>query len=373
MSAVRILGLSINFGFNIVLTAAHDILKPPIADVNATTAPEVCNPLSTGTFLIADTVAALIGISVAPFTFKNIWIRMILTAGLSLSSYVIIALTVSDVMSFVGVFIGAFAAGFGEATVMVFASQYDKNIVAGYSAGMGAAGIFSSGAYLMLTFFLSTRISLLIMIFVPILMLIDLWLIITPPEAPADQECEITEVTESLPYMEKLKQVPSILPKVILPIFISTFFMCFINQGLFELVYVDTVSLSRDVQYRLYITLCQVGIFVGQSSAQIVQVNELWILAVVEGGLTLFVLGEVMFPMHQIAIIVVIALAEGLIGGMSFVNTFYILSEKSDQAVTSFNMELGMIANEVGAVAAGLMSIPTHKYLCQVISRAGKH
>lgn len=369
MFPFRILGLSINFGFNIVLTAAHDILKPNQPSVNSTAASEVCNPLSTGTFLIADTVAALIGISVAPFVFKNIWFRMILTASLSFSSYVIIALTVSDVMSFVGVFIGAFAAGFGEATIMMFAAKYDKNIVAGYSAGFGAAGIFSSGAYLMLTLFLSTRVTLLIMIFVPIMMCLDLWLIITPPDTSADRESENQSITESLPYMEKLQQIPSILPNVILPIFVSTFFMCFINQGLFELVYVDSVSLSRDVQYRLYVTLCQVGIFVGQSSAQIFQVTELWILSVVEGGLVLLVLGEIMFPMHQIASMVVFAIAEGLVGGMSFVNTFYILSEQSEQRVTSFNMEVGMIANEVGAVAAGFLSIPTHNYLCQVIPR----
>lgn len=387
ITSARIIGLCINFGFNVMLTAAHDLLKVDVSGTdikNQSISLEVevissCNPLSTGSFLIADTFGALVGISIAPFVATSVWIRVLMTAGLSLTSYLVTAFSLSYIMSFAGVFVGAFSAGFGEATIMTYAASYDKDIVSGYSAGMGASGIFSSAAYLTLTFFLSTQVTLLTMVFVPFLLCFAFAFIITSPEeasasgkrtygAVADDSSEDLNFS----YSEKFKQLPPLIWTILVPVFVSTFFMCFINQGLFELVYIDTMPLDRDVQYRLFVTLCQVGLLIGQSSVQLIPIRELWILTLVEGVLCLLVLGEILHPTHLTAPIVVIAVMEGMIGGAAFVNTFYYISQESrGESVTSFNMEMGMIANEVGAVVAGIVAIPTHTFLCSVLSMRG--
>ena len=261
---------------------------------------------------------------------------------------------------------------------MSFAAKYDKNIVSGYSAGFGAAGIFSSGAYLLLTFFFTTKITLLIMLVVPVVMLLDYWLVLTDPiRGNIDDEngsdsmpsVETDLSTRRVSYREKFSQLPPLIFTVMLPIFVTTLFMCFMNQGLFELVYVDTISLSRDVQYRLYNALCQLGIFFGQSSAQLFQIKHLWVLMLIEGLLLLFFLAEVLNPFHMIVPVVLAAVLEGMIGGCMFSNTFYRISEEEkSEALTDFNMEIAMICNEAGAAAAGFLAIPSHKYLCATIS-----
>ena len=98
-------------------SAAHDILTLRAEEESKVATPEnhtlhhreLCNPLSTGTFLIVDTVAAFAGIAVAPFCFKNSTIRMLLIASLATASFVVTAFSTSYVMTFFGVSLGAFS------------------------------------------------------------------------------------------------------------------------------------------------------------------------------------------------------------------------------------------------------------------------
>ena len=385
----RLLGLTVNFGFNVMLAAAHDLLKEDdlqlvTAAVGNETKERTCNPVSTGSFLIADTFAALIGISVAPLLpIPDIRLQISLTAALAFISFCTTALSHSYLVTFIGVSVGAFAAGFGEAVIMTFASKFDKNIVSGYAAGFGAAGITSSAAYLLLTFLLPIQSAILVMLVVPGLLLLDFWLVIKSPDLEPraglqrssvyviETKQEHASPEEPVPsWADKFAQLQPLLPSLMIPIFISTFFMCFMNQGLFELVFLPSLPLSRDVQYRLLITLSQLGLFVGQSSAQLLQLHSMCLLSILEAFACLLVLGEVLFPLQHVALVFVITIMGGMIGGATFANTFYQISEGSGSGpFTSFNMEVGMLANELGAVAAGVLAIPAHMFLCEILSR----
>lgn len=73
-----------------------------------------------------------------------------------------------------GVCCASISSGFGEITMLQLTSFYSKHTVSAWSSGTGAAGLFGSLSFTLLTsvFDVSPRTAILILLFIPVLQVI---------------------------------------------------------------------------------------------------------------------------------------------------------------------------------------------------------
>ncbi|KAG0730436.1 Battenin [Chionoecetes opilio] len=107
-----LLGLTNNFAYVVMLSAAHDILSQdfsggggggddggngsitPANDTN-TTNPRDCNTVSTGAVLLADIIPALLVKLLAPFIFPHVHLRVSVVVVMGLCSFLLVGLATS--------------------------------------------------------------------------------------------------------------------------------------------------------------------------------------------------------------------------------------------------------------------------------------
>eukprot|EP00058_Branchiostoma_floridae_P000193 XP_002585681.1 hypothetical protein BRAFLDRAFT_116756 [Branchiostoma floridae] len=172
------LGLCNNFGYVVMLSAAHDILKQEEHQGNSTVAQSGfnksnqydCNPISTGAILLADILPALIVKMTAPYFIQSIHYS-IKVAGVVLfgaASFLIVAFSHTVEISVIGVACASIASGLGELTFLGLTSFYHRSSVSAWSSGTGGAGVGGALSYAgLLQIGVSARNSLLIMLVVP--------------------------------------------------------------------------------------------------------------------------------------------------------------------------------------------------------------
>lgn len=368
--------MSNHFGFFIMLAAAHDLLKPPGPHVEE----EMCNPLSTGSLLIADAVPALAGIMVAPFFFTNMNLRIFTAMALNALGFNIAAFSTSYQTVFAGVIGCAFGCGFGEASIMTYTARFRKEIVSGFSSGTGASSIISAAVYLLLSLVMGTKTILLIMNIMPILQAISYFVIIVHPEAEELGQVVIAQPTEvAIPPMEKSfnEKVKSFFRTAqhgmwyAIPIFWTTFSMYFINQGLFELLFTTGASMNQDTQYRLYATLSALGVFISRSSVQIVRIDKLWVIPILQTGVLIVILSHVLDPFLQYtSIVMIMVFLGGIFGGAGYVNTFYKINTKCEEKEKAKITSMALIFNEFSCVVAGFVAMPAHDAICALVMKS---
>lgn len=356
-----------------MLTAAHDLLKP----LNAESSDEFCNPMSAGAFLLADTIGGVIGIAVAPLIPIGTRYKIIFVTVLSVISFLITAFKYSsETIALVGVLMAAFAAGFGEATIISVSLNHKESAVSAYASGLGAAALLSSGAYLVMTFIFSTQVTLLLLMIVPFVIFLAFWFLIRTPKGVA---CEVSkaepasisiesESAAKMSVMEKFRKLMIIAPATIIPIFTTSVLRCFINQGLLELVHSHDVSLKPDAQYRIFTTVANMGMFVTQSSVSCLQVQRLWLLPIIETFLMILILFQVLASLPNFYLLLVLSLANGMIGGAAIVNTYCRIRKETEPHLRPVHMEVAIFANELAAATAGFIAIPSHSAICSIIT-----
>lgn len=354
-----------------MLTAAHDLLKP--LDVGSN---NLCNPLSAGTFLLADTIGGVIGIAVAPVCPMGRKGKISFITLLSTASFVITAFSYSETIALFGVLAAAFAAGFGEATIMAVSLEHEMGVICAYTSGLGAAALISSGAYLVTAYFVSTRTSLLLMTAVPFVMYFTFWFVIQNPVNSLEKKSipngsqTTVQVEKELANsnFEKVKMLLTVTPATLVPLFLTSVLRCFINHGLLELVHSRDVTFDSDVQYRWLNTVANMGMFFSQSSVSCLRINKLWILPCIQTLLMALILLQILMSSTHFYLIVLLSFLEGMVGGAAIVNTYYDIRMKTRVDLQPVQMEAAILANEMGAATAGFIAIPSHSAICSMIS-----
>ena len=410
-----LLGLCNNYAYVIMLSAAHDLLEKSFHDDNGDAGDNnnsmtsesgnktICNPTSASAILLADIVPSLVTKAISPFIFTNTQLRVTIVIGLSAASFLLTAFSVSNLMTFIGVISASISSGLGEVSFLSYSANFDKRVVSGWSSGTGAAGLVGSGVYLLLTIFLSTRVTLGVQLLIPIIMAVTFWTLIIHPtpgqlQAAATREFTYSDAAESEPIMEvmmdregrstesslaslnlfpapltfqdKLRLIKPLFFRFMLPLGLVYYFEYFINQGLFELVYFSNSSLSLKIQYRLYNNLYQVGVFISRSSVQFIQIRFLWLLPLLQGMNFVLFLSHVISPYFgSIFVAIVLILFEGLLGGAAYVNTFYRISQESEPRHKSFNMAITSLADSLGITLSALTALPVHDALCGIVNQ----
>ncbi len=130
LGAWALLGLCNNVGYVIMLSSAEDILAGRAGEV-----------------LAADIVPTLFAKSLAPWVAPYIpyRIRFAVCGGLSVVSYLLVALGTNTATRLTGVCFASLGSGWGETTALSYSGRFDAVAVPAWSSGTGLAGIVGAG------------------------------------------------------------------------------------------------------------------------------------------------------------------------------------------------------------------------------------
>jgi battenin len=267
-----------------------------------------------------------------------------------------------------GVALTSFASGLGEPTFLAYSAYFNKNVISTWSSGTGGAGIAGSLAYTLLRKILTSKQTLLVMTAVPAVELIVYFFLLRKPASnriedqhKGDDVAEEDNVPPMRSMKEKLLYIKSLV-HFMLPLALVYYFEYVINQGFFELVFFPKIFLTWAEQYRWYQVTYQIGVFVSRSSVNIVQIKQIWLMAVLQGINVIFFSFEA-FYMFTPSIWIVFGLIffEGLLGGGAYVNTFYRMSKEIPATRREFSMSVVTLSDSIGITAAGFSAMPIHK------------
>ncbi|KAM5152553.1 battenin [Mantella aurantiaca] len=399
LSAFWLLGLCNNFAYVVMLSAAHDILRTETNETstanvtNSSSSRYDCNEISTAAILLADILPTLVIKFTAPFYIEQIpynyrvCVCIITAAG----SFLLVSFSTDIAVSLLGVVFASVSSGLGEITFLSLTAFFSSDVVSYWSSGTGGAGIGGALSYLGLTAAgLSPRISLLVMLIIPALLLVSYFVLLLPPSSlprwrvpkersslPAQQRPlldessprsagHLTPATPPLTLSHRWQIIKSLL-KYMVPLSLVYFAEYFINQGLFELIYFSHIKMSHSAQYRLYQMLYQTGVFISRSSVRCIKIRHIWVLSCLQCGLALFLLIGVYYlflPKFTIYGICAIITFEGLLGGAAYVNTFNNIAEKSKPEDKEFAMAAACVSDTLGISISGAVAIPVHNYFC---------
>jgi len=421
-----VLGLTNNFAYVIMLSAAVDLINRFEGNTNPSPATDqtnssYCNEHSTSGILLANTIPSLTTKLVYPVFFVGIPVayKATLTAVLSAISFLMTGFVTKEVLVYAGVAFASFSSGLGESTYLSNSPPYGDAAMSGWSIGTGAAGLVGAGAYAFLALVLEIEYIMLIMLVVPLSMLCAYFFMITPVdreevvESNAMQPSPTSSVEDSsqmnnsqtglnddssrnktygayesqpdqsitsnnniLPdnvddkfdLRAKMRYVPS-LSRYFLPLLLVYFSEYFINQGLYELIYYPEIKyFDRGAQYRWFQLIYQVGVFLSRSSLELFRIENLWAMSILQAVNALIFLAHVTKLIHlpNFYIVTAFIVYEGLLGGFTYANTFYRMKKELPSDRHEFAISTVTIADTLGIVIAGIVALQAYGPLCSL-------
>ncbi|BES95336.1 CLN3 protein [Nesidiocoris tenuis] len=391
------LGLSNNFGYVIMLSAAYDLLhlidKMSPSEEHETGFLRQCNVLSTGAVLVANIVPCTIIKLISAFLPLMIHVRMavvVLTAAIGL---VCVATAMNKYYIICGICFVSFSCGLGESSLLSYTVFFrTKNVLSTWCSGTGMAGLLGAFSYSsMVQIGFTPQMTILVMLCMPCTMAISFWFIIERPmfnqfehdkadlemlrierrkkrrEIHKKQLAEGEKVEELRSSMtENVQTIPTILLTYTIWYGLVYFFEYFINQGIFELVYIPKSFLDHSAQYRWFNTVYQLGVFLSRSSMNLLTINRIYLLAVLQGvNVVIFLTEALIGYISYLEIVLVIIFWEGLLGGACYVNTFRRIMKERPRESRDFAMAINAIGDSIMISLAGLIAIPVHNALCK--------
>nr|CAG4709102.1 unnamed protein product [Naegleria fowleri] len=350
--AFFICGLLNNYSYVIMLSAAEDLIHGQSSIV-----------------LLADILPTLVLKAIAPFFMHAIPynIRVGLAVILALASFQMVAWFDNIPLKLVGVVMASLSSGGGEITFLAMSSYYHKNTVSAWSSGTGGAGIFGALSYLALKgwFQLSPSISLSIITPLPLLMLLATFVIMSGAHY-ANGFCargkgvqkDKKTTFEPLTMQEKLKLVFPLALKYMLPLTTVYFAEYLINQGVAPTITFRKELIPAKDDYMYYQFLYQIGVFISRSSVNIFPIKRLWVPAILQCSLFVFLLLDAYFRfVPAIFFTFCLILFEGFLGGATYVNTYYCISTDVPPRQREFSMSVVSVSDAIGISLAGLFGV----------------
>ncbi|KAH8270629.1 hypothetical protein KR018_012550, partial [Drosophila ironensis] len=375
LTAYWILGLCNNYGYVVMLSAAHDIIKQfnPTDEAEESSSGRNCHLVSTGAILLADVLPSLFVKMLMPFFPFWVNFRIALAVAFSAAGFLLVGFANAEWMALLGVIITSASSGIGETTFLAYSSNYNKNVISTWSSGTGGAGVIGSLSYASLrSLDVSPRDTMLIMLIFPAIEAFAFWLLLRRPEVDILPQVTTGDSTKELisdekplvGFKEKLHYIKHLF-KYMVPLCLVYFFEYFINQGLFELVYFENSFLDKSAQYRWLNVDYQIGVFISRSSVNVFQLNRIWLMSIFQFVNVVYFLTEVIWwYTPSIWIVFTIVLWEGLLGGGAYVNTFYRMSKEISPERQKFAMAMVVQSDSYGIALAGFLAIPVHNAIC---------
>ena len=114
----------------------------------------------------------------------------------------------------------------------------------------------------------------------------------------------------------------------------------------------------------------QCGVLVSRSSLSCLQVRRIYLLSALQGvNLLLLSLQAVYWTLagdSGLALIFLFIFWEGLLGGAAYVNTFFRISEESEDRDKQFALGIASLADSSAIGVAGLVALPLHNLICDL-------
>uniref|UniRef100_A0A336LVK9 Battenin n=1 Tax=Culicoides sonorensis TaxID=179676 RepID=A0A336LVK9_CULSO len=372
------MGICNNYGFNVILAAAHDIiveLSPPSNDIKYV---RNCNSMSTAGVLLCNIIPAIIIKLFSSFIVGMIHTKMIVAMILTVLSFITIAFAQTEWMALFGVILTSLSMGIGETALVGYLIKYDRSCISTWSSGTGGAGIIGTVSYSALKQlgFASQQL-MLGMISVPIFEAIIFWGLLRHKKITTNQaENGLNDNNKDIEQHKETSNAPSItdrikfLPKLLkyaIPLFVIYFSQYFINQGLFELIYFPKIWLSKADQYRWFQATYQISVFISRSSINLINFKAVWLLAVLQSINLIYLLFEAIYYFTpNIYVIFFVIFLEGLFGGGAYAKTFYRISEEVPEHQRQFSMAIITVSDTPGVALAGIVALPVHDAICNL-------
>ncbi|XP_014088453.1 battenin [Bactrocera oleae] len=375
--AYWLLGLCNNYGYVVMLTAAHDIISAFESETQASKVLELaanstqrrCNKMSTSAVLLADIIPSFLVKFLAPFMPFRVDARMGLAVCLTVFSFITVALAKVEWLAFLGIIFTSASCGIGESTLLAYSSSFNKDVVSTWSSGTGGAGIIGALSYtVLIDLKLTPQQAMLVFLYVPTLEALTFWLLLRhPKEAIVRTESAEMVPQDVLTVKEKMIYFFKNLLPFFLPLSLVYFAEYFINMGLYELVYFENMFISPPTQYRWISTVYQIGVFISRSSVNIIHFTLIWPMAILQCiNAVIFTLEAIIFFTPSFWLIILFVLWEGLLGGGAYVNTFYHMSKVVPPERRQYAIGMVAQADSYGIIAAGMLAIPVHNLICDI-------
>jgi battenin len=416
-----LVGVSSNFGFITILSAAHDFLSPVAENMtytNTSSGKYDCNSIGTGAVLLVGSLPGMTVRTVMPFFMHKTTypVRIGIIALLNSWSLLIVALSYASTkwLELVGIALGSVCQGLGEITFLSLSTTYDEvHGLSGWSSGTGMSALGATLLYAGLTSIgLTPANAILITLFMPILILVSYAILPKPKQSPKESPRvytiqgsrsnnesmhvstiettkftnetitlrKQTEVTQPIGHQNtivkttichKTKNTIQLylrlirpLHKYMIPFFLVYFFQFFINQGFFELLYFKNAFLGHKNQYRWYNVCFQLGTFISKSSISLIKIRKLYILSVLQFINTAILLAQIFYGFAPIWLVFLIIFWEGILGGLCYVNVFYLVSVEIPKEDREFSIAFTSASDAIGMSLAALLAIPIHDAIC---------
>ncbi|XP_067647989.1 battenin-like [Eurosta solidaginis] len=380
LTAYWILGLCNNYGYVVMLTAAHDIISKfeenehgsGASQSDNSTSHRRCNKMSTSAVLLADIIPSFLVKLLAPFMPFWVHTRMALAIGLTVFSFLTVSIANVKWLAFLGIVFTSASCGIGESTLLAYSSSFNKDVVSTWSSGTGGAGIFGALSYtILIDLNLTPKQAMLVFLYVPTLEALAFWIILRNPKDAIVRTEEAELVSQDvLTVHEKIVYFFKDLLPFLLPLSLVYFAEYFINMGLYELVYFENIFITPATQYRWLSTDYQIGVFISRSSVYLIHFTIIWPMAILQCiNAIIFSFEAVFFFVPNFWIIIVFVLWEGLLGGGAYVNTFYHMSKVIPPQRRQYAIGMVAQADSYGIIAAGLLAIPVHNAICDMDAR----
>lgn len=369
--AYWILGLTNNYGYVVMLTAASDIIGESSGGKSKVR--ENCTYMSTGAILLADILPALFIKLLAPFIPFFVHVRMALCIVIASAGFIAVAFADNITISLLGIILTSFCSGLGEVTILQYSSFYKRNVVSAWSSGTGGAGVIGALSYSLLQQ-LGLRTTLLMMLIIPVLSAVSFWIILPRPSeqdvaSAVDIQKKVNDEELHNPkasLLKKVKLIPGLF-KYMLPLGLVYLFEYFINQGTFEIIQIPNSSVAQGSQYRWLQVTYQIGVFISRSSVNFFHIKYLWIMTVFQGiNVIVFTTEAIYYYIPNFYIVVALVLWEGLLGGAAYVNTYYRISKEVAPENKQFSMGMTGFADSAGISLAGVFAILAHNAICNL-------
>lgn len=394
-----IFGLLNNILYVVILSAAIDLVGPS---------------MPRAVVLLSDIIPSLSVKAIAPFILNNIpyRVRIWSLVILSTSGMVMISLSGEHVlhMKVLGIAAASASSGMGEVSFLQLTHYYDtKSAVGGFSAGTGGAGLAGSFVFMILSNVMGVQvwITLLGFALTPIGFIIVVRTILPPltDDAPVfalnadmmsefeytnlDQDHNDDAFTEPIKtnrqVLQHVKHTLGEMKPLLIPfmvplctVYISEYV---INQGisptlLFPLDELPSWLFSsyRDL-YVVYGFLYQLGVFISRSSVNFgIRVDQLNLLSALQGINVLITFFQSMYdhPFQRIWLLLLLIFYEGLLGGLTYVNTFISVSEQTSLDKREFSMGCVGISDSFGILIAGFVNWWLEPRLCELQVTRGR-
>ena len=340
-----------------------------------------------GAILLADILPTLIVKLSAPFFMHRVpyTYRVVFCTVLAAFAFFSVALFDSVFLKILGVCAGSLSSGAGEITFLAMSSRYSKNTVSTWSSGTGGAGLAGAGSYLVMTkwFDLSPSITLIALGWTPLVYIFAYLVILDRNPAPvvetalpADTDKLIDgdgseaigsgsdaqgksvapaasidgpSPTSTLTLRQRVRLVRPLLVYMV-PLFLVYLAEYTINQGV--------VAVYAGDDYATFQMMYQTGVFFSRSSVNVFRIEKLWILPVLQIANVVILLFHAAYDIFPVFLsIYLFALYEGFLGGLVYVNGFYLISTNVARQHREFSMGVASVADTFGISFAALCAM----------------